>query len=266
MNTTRPRGLGRPVAWLATLLALAPFALLATWSVARSWRYPALLPTAWQFDQWQTLGEQGAALAGAGLRSAWLALLVATCATLIGFVTSHTLARHPREQRWMGLALLCFALPPVVFAASLGQAFAALGLGGRAAGVALAQLPFASAYALVLCRGYWTPHSFALGEVAMALGARPSQRWWRVHLPLARGVLGLCLFQTALMSWFDVALVRMIGAGQVETLSLKVFDTLNAGDLRQAAAAALLLLAPPCAALCYRPRLLWPALTTRPPS
>lgn len=243
-----------------TLVMLAPFALLAMLSVARSWRYPALWPSAWQLDQWRVFGEQGAALASAALRSITLALGVAVTATMIGFFASQAMAGRRHEQRWMALALLPYALPPVVFAIGIGQAWAALHLSGTTTGVVLAQLPFASAYAVLLCRGYWTAHTIALAELATSLGAHGGQLWRRLHRPLARGIVGLCLFQTALLSWFDFALVRLVGTGQVETLTFKVFEYLNAGDLRLASAAALLLLAPPCVALLWRPSLLSPVL------
>ena len=249
---------------LTALIAL-PFVVLLMQSLARSWSYPALWPQRWQLEQWLVLGAAWPSLAAAAWRSLVLALLVALVATGAGFFTSRALTRSALRQRWLALALLPFAVPPVVYALSLAQAYAALGLNGHYGGVLLAQLPFAYGYAVLLCRGYWTRHSRALDELALSLGARPAQVWWRVHVPLARGLLGVCLFQTALMSWFDFALVRVIGAGHVETLTLKVFDYLGAGDLRQAAAAALLLLGPPCLALLANPRLLWPPVSRAAP-
>ncbi|MCC6709307.1 MAG: hypothetical protein IT492_17265 [Gammaproteobacteria bacterium] len=264
MTTRLKRACARLGLHAMTLVMLVPFAVLAMLSVARSWRYPTLWPSAWQLDQWRVFGDQGAALASAALQSTTLALVVAVTATVIGFFTSQAVAGHRHEQRWMALALLPYALPPVVFAIGIGQAWAALHLSGSTAGVVLAQLPFATAYAVLLCRGYWTPHTLALAELAMSLGAHGAQLWWRLHWPLARGIVGLCLLQTALLSWFDFALVRLVGAGQVETLSFKVFEYFNGGDLRLASTAALLLLTPPLLALLWRPGLLSPALLKGP--
>ncbi len=251
------------LAAILTVLIALPLAVLLIESLARSWRYPALWPQTWQFDQWLVLGTSWPTLGAAASRSLTLALLVAMTATAAGFFTSHALSQGAHRQHWWALALLPFAVSPVIYALSLAQAYAALDLSGRYIGVMLAQLPIAYGYAVLLCRGYWTHHSRELGELALSLGARPAQVWWRVHLPMARGLLGVCLFQTALMSWFDFALVRIIGAGHVETLTLQVFDYLGAGDLRQAAAAALLLLGPPCLALLINPRLLWPPIVSR---
>jgi putative spermidine/putrescine transport system permease protein len=256
-------GVARLVAHGLGAMLVLPLLLLLVLSLARVWRYPTLWPDSWQFDQWRLLFAHGSVLLNAALRSLLLALAVALVATGAGFVTSRVLARSACSAPWLALALLPAAIPPVIYALSLGQVYAALGLSGSYAGVLLAQMPFAYAYAVLLCRGYWTHDTLALGALAHALGARPAQIAWRVHGPLARGLLAVCLFQTALISWFDFALVRFIGAGQVETLALRVFDYLGAGDLRQASAAALLLLAPPCTALLVNPRLLWPALAVR---
>ena len=249
-----------------TLCITAPFILLLLLSFSRSWSYPALWPQVWQSDQWQVFGEDWHSLLAITLRSLSLAAGVAVLATSAGFFTARAITLHHHARHWLALALLPFAVPPVVYALCLGQGFAALGLSGHYAGVVLAQWPFAYAYAVLLSHGYWTRHTFALDELAHSLGARPSQIWWRVHRPLARGVLGVCLFQTALMSWFDFALVRVIGAGRVETLTLRVFDYLGAGDLRQAAAAALLLITPPALALVINPHLLLPAPLWRAPT
>ncbi len=247
------------LAALLVLLITLPFVLLILLSLTRDWRYPALWPQVWQTDQWLVFDEQWRSLLAITLQSSLLATVVAVLATTAGFFTSHAIALQRNARHWLALALLPFAVPPVVYALCLGQGFAALDLSGHYFGVVLAQWPFAYAYAVLLSHPYWTRYNLALHELAHSLGARPGQIWWRVHLPLARGVLGICLFQTALMSWFDFALVRMVGAGRVETLTLRVFDYLGAGDLRQAAAAALLLIAPPALALMLNPHLLIPA-------
>ena len=243
---------------LVVLIGL-PFALLVMLSLARSWRYPALWPSAWQFDQWRAVGAAWPALVTTVLRSALLAISVGLLATAAGFLTSRVIAARRNTRAWLALGVLPFAISPVVYALCLGQAFAWLDLSGHMLGVLLAQLPFAYANAVLLCHGYWTRHSRELGELAHALGASDTQLWWRVHLPLARGLLGMCLFQTALMSWFDFALVRVIGAGRVQTLTLAVFDYFGSGDLRLAATASVLLILPPVLALLLDPRLLLPA-------
>lgn len=256
----------RPAATLAGLLGvimLAPFAWLLALSFARHWRYPALWPTAWQSDQWRTLDSGWNNLTTLAVNSLLLALCVGVTATFAGFYTSRALASQAGMRGWLALAGLPFALSPVVYGLCIGQAYSWFGLSGAYAGVALAQFPFAYGYAVLICHGFWTPQTRALNDLARTLGANRWQRTLRVELPLAAGLLGLCLFQTALMSWFDFTLTRVIGAGRVQTLTLAVFDYFSAGDLRLACASALLLIAPPTMALAINPALLLPAAARR---
>ncbi len=239
---------------------LLPLAVLALMSLSREWRYPELWPASVQLRQWQVFSAEWQPLFATTVRSASLALAVGIVASTAGFMTSRRIKLRAGYTRWLSLAILPFAVSPVVLGLSLGQSFTWLGLSGKYAGVALAQFPFAYAYAVLLTQGFWNRHTHALSELALALGASEGAIWWRVRLPLARGLLVICLFQTALMSWFDFALARLIGAGRVETLPLKVFDYFGAGDLRLAAAAGVLLVAPPAVALLLNPRLLVPSI------
>jgi putative spermidine/putrescine transport system permease protein len=66
----------------------------------------------------------------------------------------------------------------------------------------------------------------------------------------------VCLFQTFLISWFDYPLALLIGSGQVQTLTIRLFEYFNSGDIRLAATCALLLMAPPLLALLTNHRLI----------
>lgn len=241
------------------IVVMLPLAWLVSLSLARSWRYPALWPSDWQLTQWQAVVSGRSELVMLTSTSLALALAVGVCATIAGFLTSRALQERANAARWLAVASLPFAVAPVVYGAVIAQTYNRLGLGGRGIGVFLAQFPFAYGYAVLICHAYWTPHTRAQGELAHGLGATRGQRLRRVDWPLARGLLGLCLFQTALMSWFDFALVRTIGGGRVQTLTLAVFDYFRAGDLRLASASALLLIVPPALALAWNPALLLPA-------
>lgn len=244
-------------------IVLAPFVWLLALSFAGHWRYPALWPSAWQLDQWRTLDSGWTSLSTLAVNSFLLAMCVGVTATTAGFYTSRALASQPGIRGWLALAGLPFAVSPVVYGLCIGQAYSWFGLSGAYAGVALAQLPFAYGYAVLICHGFWTPQTRALTDLAQTLGANRWQRTLRVELPLGGGLLALCLFQTALMSWFDFTLTRVIGAGRVQTLTLAVFDYFSAGDLRLACASALLLIAPPAVALAINPALLLAAAARR---
>lgn len=246
----------------ASLLAAAlavPLLLLLLLSVARDWSYPALWPQQLQATQWSLLIADAQGLLAALLRSLLIGLAVAFSATALAFISSRRVALHPRRRRLLSLALLPFAISPVVLGVSLNYGWIQLHLAGNAIGVILAQFLFAYAYGVLLLQGFWNARIAALGELAAALGASKTQIWCRVRLPLARGLLGVCLFQTFLISWFDFALARLVGAGRVQTLPMKVFEYFGSGDFRLAAACGLLLVLPPFLALMAKRRLMaWP--------
>ncbi len=230
---------------------LAPVALLLAWSFARRWPWPAPLPERWQALAWTGLAATGG-LGAAALRSLGIAGTVALVATSLGFVTSRSAAeaRSGVALRW--LLHLPFALSPVVLGVGLEYSFLRAGLAGHMVGVALAQGILAYAYAVILFCGLWNARTRAYLDGAATLGATPRQAWIRVLLPIARPLVVLCLVQTFLISWFDYALVLLIGEGRVATLTTSLYQFLLAGDLRLAAASGLILLLPPVIALAVR--------------
>lgn len=257
--------LTRPLALLLSFACAVPLAALVLLSAAEAWRYPALWPTGFGSGQWRVLLSESGAITRAALNSAGIGSVVALLATIGGLFTSERIARHPRRGVLLTLAVLPFAASPVVLALSLNDGFIRLHLAGTAAGVIAAQTLFAYAYATLLLNSLWNPRLHALSELAVALGASRWQLWRRVRLPLTAPLLGVCLLQTFLMSWFDFALARLVGGGRVATLSVRVFEYFAAGDLRLAAACGLLLVAPPLLVLALnRDWLAWPLATSAP--
>lgn len=238
----------RPATIALAAVLLAPVALLLIWSLAWRWPWPAPLPSRWRASAWIDLAETGG-LGAAALRSLGIATTVALVATGLGFVTSRSAAEARSRDALRVLLHLPFALSPVVLGVGLEYSFLRAGLAGRALGVVLAQGILAYAYALILLSGLWNARTRAYLEGAATLGAMPRQAWILVLLPIARPLLVLCFVQTFLISWFDYALVLLIGGGRVVTLTTSLYQFLLSGDLRLAAASALLLLLPPLLAL-----------------
>ncbi len=245
----------RVLAGVFSLWLALPLGLLALLSLSRYWTYPSLWPQRLQLSQWRAL-TSGSGIPSAFAHSLLMAVSVGILATALAFVSSRAVAVHRRSDGLVVLAHLPFAVSPVVLGSSLLYAFIRLHLAGHILGVMLAQWLFAYAYAVILLQGLWNARMEALADLATTLGARPAQVWRRVWLPGARGLLGICLFQTCLISWFDYALTTVIGSGQVSTLTTKVFQYFGSGDMRLAAACALLLMLPPLVALGFNRRLL----------
>jgi putative spermidine/putrescine transport system permease protein len=77
-----------------------------------------------------------------------------------------------------------------------------------------------------------------------------------VLLPLSREVLQLGFLQTFLLSWFQYGLTLLIGAGKVQTLTLRVYSLVGEANPAYAAVASCLLVAPPAVLLLLNRRLL----------
>lgn len=252
----------RLLPWMLAVLLTAPLVHLAVLSLSWRWHYPELWPSRFDTGVWQSvMTGEASGLLNALLDSLLIATGVAVAATGLGLWSSLRLAQSRHRRRLLLLALLPFAISPAVLALSLGQGFLRVGLGGSMLGVAAAHWLFAYPYATLLLNALWTERTRALHQLARSLGARPPQLWRRVTWPLGRGLIAVCLLQTFLISWFDFALTRLIGAGQVMTLSMRVFEFFRSGDLRLAAVSALLLMLPPMLVVLLRPHwLLWPSL------
>jgi putative spermidine/putrescine transport system permease protein len=246
----------RLLAWVLGAILISPIALLLALSLVRRWPFPDIVPDQWQGQQWSVLLRGQSELAGATLRSLAIALVVALSATSLALPTSRAISGQRRRGALLSLAYLPFAISPVVLAAGLLHVFLRLQLAGGVLGVVLAQFVFAYAYAVILQMSLWNPQAEALAQLAATLGASPWQVWWRALVPRAMPILVVCLFQTFLISWFDYALVLLIGGGLVDTLTMRLFQFFSSGDIRLAASCALLLLAPPLLALGLNQRLL----------
>lgn len=239
------RRIGSSLSWFAVSL---PIGLLGLWSVTRRWPWPALLPTQLQLAAWHgLLGTQG--LGPIVLRSFAISTTVSFGASVAGFLTSRSAARHASREGLYLLLHLPFVISPVVLGVSLDYLFLRLGVAERTPGVILGQGIVAYAYAVILLSGFWNERIGAFVDAAATLGATPLQVWTRVLWPIARPLFAICLLQTFLISWFDYALVLLIGGGRVATLTTALYQYFASGDVRLAAACALLLLAPPLLAL-----------------
>jgi len=244
-------------AGLVAAVILLPFLGLAVLSVGRAWPYPAVLPEVAGPGAWALLfSAEGGLATGFGL-SAGLAGVVATLATALGFATSRAVAYHRRKNRWLLLAYGPFVLSPVVYAACLHPYFIRLGLSGSVAGVGLGQLLVAYPFAVIFFTGFWNDNIRSLENVVLTLGGSPGQAYRRVLLPLARNLLGVCFFQTFLISWFEYGLTAYLGVGRVQTLPVQVYGYIGEANPFLAALSSCLLVFPPLLLLWVNKRILY---------
>ncbi|GAB4405082.1 MAG: hypothetical protein OHK0053_30820 [Microscillaceae bacterium] len=227
------------------LLSLFPLLFFLGLSLSREWFYPNFWPSEWGLERWLALGAEESPLGHSLLLSLLISLGVAGLATGAGFLSGRQIAFSPHKAFLLRLAYFPYILSPVVYGACLNYYFVYADLSGRVAGVVLAQFIIAYPFAVILYSGYWNQHLRAMEGLVATLGGRTWQTYFWVIIPLSRNILLLGFFQTFLISWFEYGLTRLIGLGQVPTLTILVFQYIGEADLHRAALAACALMAPP---------------------
>ncbi|HEV7671511.1 MAG TPA: ABC transporter permease [Thermoanaerobaculia bacterium] len=233
-----------------------PIALLALLSLAARWPYPEIWPGEIRLDPWRELLDfQHGGLPRVLGASILLSTVVALVSTALSYLAAKRIAAHPARARLSLLAYAPYVMSPVVLGVCLLYLYLKLGLAGTFPGVVLAQTIFATSFGVVFFLGFWNEEKRALEDLVRTLGGTTWQLYSRVLLPISRGPLGLCAFQTFLISWFQYGLTVLIGGGAVQTLPMKVFDYVNEANLSYAALASLLLVLPPLLLLWVNKRL-----------
>ncbi|GIV60904.1 hypothetical protein GQ464_001225 [Rhodocaloribacter litoris] len=247
--TLEPRTKTAPLRRLAALAVgaacLFPFAYLLLLSLARRWPFPALWPDGFQPDRWHDVLSGTGNLAAGFALSGLISLTVAALSTAAGYVTGKYIAYHPRRQTLLFLAYIPFIMSPVILGTCLMYLYLKAGLAGSTTGVILAQSMFAYGFGIVFFSAFWNPEVKALEDLVFTLGGSRLDAYRRVLLPVSRGPLLVCFFQTFLISWFQYGLTLLIGTGKVQTLPLLVYAYLNEANVHYAAMAACLLILPP---------------------
>lgn len=251
----------RPLAAGAVLLLfLAPLAYLLVASLAVSWRPPSLWPDELSLSRWlEVLGRRPDILNSTAL-SVVLSLAVAAFSTAAGFVTSRRVARSPRRGLLIVLAYAPFAISPVILGACLLFFFIKVGLAGTVVGVFLAQTSLAFGFAVVFFLGLWTERMQAMEDLVRTLGGGPVDVLFRVLVPVCRGMLLICFFQTFLISWVQYGLTLVVGQGKVKTLPVKVYDLVFEASVHDAAVVGIILLLPPLVLLWLNRQFLFKAV------
>jgi len=243
------------LAALVVVVCVFPLAYLVLLSVAGPWEFPRLLPRSLRFDRWSLLVGSERALALSLLVSLGVSTTVGGISTAAGFVTARALAYHRRRSSLLFLAYLPFAVSPVILGVSLLYVYIRLGLSATVAGVVLSHTIFAYGFAVVYWVPFWNPEKRAFEDLVRTLGGTAGQAYRLVILPLSKGPLLVCFFQTFLISWFQYGLTLLVGSGKVDTLPLRVYAYVFEANLGYAAVASCLLVVPPLVLLWLNTRI-----------
>ena len=237
-------GVGRIADGAVFGLNLAGLAILALWSLAAAWRFPAALPQAWSLESWRWAATGLAGPMATTLVVGILAAAVALAAVL-GCLEREARAGPRPKTRVLALAYLPLLLPQISFLFGLQVVFARLGLDATLTGLAWSHLVFVLPYTFLMLRGPYLafdPRWLAAGST---LGRSQTHLFWRVRLPLLRRPILVALAVGFSVSVAQYLPTLFVGAGRFPTLTTEALALATGGDRRIAAVAALVLAALP---------------------
>ena len=239
---------GRLAGMLVFGLGLAGLAVLALWSLAASWRFPAAWPRSLGLESWRWASEGLAGAAGTTLAVGFAAALVALAAALACFEREARAGARP-ETRVLALAYLPLLVPQISFLFGLQVLFVRAGLDATFLGLLWSHLVFVLPYVVLLLREPYLAFDPRLLAAGRALGCSPGRAFWRLKLPLLRRPI-----LVALAIGFSVSVAQylptvFVGAGRFPTLTTEALGLALSSDRRVAAVAALVLALLPLLAL-----------------
>lgn len=234
-----------------------PFFYLVLLSVTGRWPFPSVWPRSLTLDHWTDLFTGNNAMLSSLLLSLGVSLAVAALCTPAGYLIARLVARHPAKRLLLFLAYAPFVMSPVVLGTCLMFIYLKLHLAGSILGVILAQAMFALGFAIVFFAPFWNREKAEMEGLVYTLGGSAWDAFRRVLIPLSRGMLLICFFQTFLISWFQYGLTLLIGAGKVQTLPLRVYEYVNEANIYYAALASCLLILPPAVLLWINKRVVF---------
>ncbi len=223
---------------LSTAIVLAGLVVLALWSIAGSWRFPAVLPHGFSFTTWMRLAEGF----GTALRNTFaLAVASSLVATALALGALESAARAGLRGSGRALRALYVPLiaPQVAFLFGLQVLFAFAGIDGTFPAVALVHLVFVFPYVLLSLSDPWSAWDPRYGIAIRALGHGENTVFWRVRLPM---LMRPVLVATALGFAVSVALylpTLLIGGGRWPSVTTEAVALASGGDYRLIGATAL---------------------------
>ena len=231
--------------WAAIGLWCGALGMLAIWSFAGHWRFPALLPGGWSMRGWGTAFD-------ANFRALPWTVAVA-CLTSLVAVALAVLVSSARRDQGKASSLQLFYLPLVLPQIALYLGFQGLlveiGIDGTAMAVMLGHLLLVLPYALIVVSEAMDAIDPRFDSLATSLGRSPVQVLLTVRIPQLRAALALALAIGIAVSTALYVPTLLLGAGRVSTLALDLVPLAQGGDRRIAAAVGTMLSLLPLSAL-----------------
>lgn len=225
---------------------LLPVVWLGAQSLARGWRFPALLPAALSLRAWSYLFDLSSGILPALASSLVIALVVALVAVVLALPAARRIALYdfPGKNLIFFLLLLPILSPSIAVAVGGHALFLRYGLTDSWIGVGLIHLVPALPYCLLTLTSGFARFDVELEAQARNLGASRRQVWRFVTIPSLAPAIATAAVFAFLISWSQYLTTLLIGGGKVMTLPLVLISFQRGTDEAVTAALTLAFLAP----------------------
>lgn len=223
------RGLRRALTVLVPLFLLAPLLVVAVVSINPN-RYmdfpPSGFSLSWYAQIWQDIGWRGAIERSLIIATAGAALAVAIALPLAYVLRAYRVRLAPILY---SVGILPFLLPPVISALGAQVFWNATGHIGRIENVVLAHAIFFSPLPLLTISLAMETLDPALPEAAQTMGANPRTTFRTVTLPLLVPSMITGFAAAFVLSLNEYIIAFLVAGFSVETLPIKIFNSLRYG-------------------------------------
>ncbi|MEL7896330.1 ABC transporter permease [Vreelandella neptunia] len=231
---------------LVAFIVFGPLLNLAMWAFAEQWFYPNRFPTDWGFAFWERVFRPRAGAWVSLFNTVVVALLAVLLSMALAIPAGYALARQalPARNVIMLLFLLPQAFPNLPIFVNIAAIFYQWGLNGTLGGVVLVHSLPGLVYAVWIATATFATVDRSLEEAARNLGASPLRCFADITLPQALpGLLAASIF-VFLDSIDEFTGTFFVGAPEITTLPLLMFNASMGGNYQVAAITALILLIP----------------------
>ena len=229
------------------LLAMfGPLLNLLLWTVAESWFFPHTLPGQWGLKYWYQDFSPYSDVSGSLITSVFIAVLSVAVCLLISVPAGYALSRRgmPLRVLFMLLFLIPQAFPNLTVYMNIARLFYQCGLNGTLAGVVLVHCVHGLMYSVWICVAAFSAVDPLLARASRNLGAGPVYTFWHIVLPQASpGIIAASIF-VFLESLDEFTGTFFVGAPDITTLPLLLYNASMSGNYQVSSITALILLVP----------------------
>lgn len=231
---------------MLAFVMFGPVTNLLIWTVTEQWYFPHTLPVSWGFKYWHYVFNPVNGAFAALLSSIGIACVAVIVTTLVAIPVGYALARRrlPGRMLIMLLFLLPQAFPELPIYINIARIFYQLGLNGTYLGVILVHTVHGLVFSVWIIVAAFSQCDPLTEQAALNLGASNMKVFFTITLPQAMGGIIASSIFVFLESLDEFTGSFFVGAPDVTTLPLLLYNASMEGNYQVASISALILLVP----------------------